>query len=61
VSGASCIQTPLDLVVGLNGVTLQRASVRVTRDGVTSALQVIFHFEPRSDLLDHFATVGVVD
>jgi hypothetical protein len=25
-----------------------------------SALQIIFGFEPRSDLLDHFATFGVV-
>lgn len=23
-------------------------------------LQIIFSFEPRSDLLDHFATIGVV-
>ena len=25
-----------------------------------SALQIIFSFKPRSDLLDHFATIGVV-
>jgi hypothetical protein len=25
-----------------------------------SALQVIFTFEPRSDLLHHFATIGIV-
>jgi hypothetical protein len=32
-----------------------------TREGTArSALQIIFSFEPRSDLLDHFATIGVV-
>jgi hypothetical protein len=31
------------------------------RDGHEQlALQIIFSFEPRSDLLDHFATFGVV-
>jgi hypothetical protein len=33
---------------------------RHERGPARSALQVIFPFEPRSDLLDHFATIGVV-
>ena len=33
----------------------------VTLGPVTSSLQIIFRSEPSSDLLDHFATIGIVD
>jgi hypothetical protein len=43
----------------LNG-SLLLAGVGGMRGPAKSSFQVIFPFEPRSDLLDHFATIGVV-
>ena len=33
----------------------------LTLGTVTLSLQIIFRSEPSSDLLDHFATIGIVD
>jgi len=51
------------MLVAFDGLTLSPCywPALATRDGTAgSALQIIFSFEPRSDLLDHFATIGVV-
>ena len=51
------------MLVGFDSLTLSPCywPALVTREGTaSSALQIIFSFEPRSDLLDHFATIGVV-
>ena len=45
------------------GITLPRRHHLDARGlgRVTSSLQIIFRSEPSSDLLDHFATIGIVD
>src|SRR5207237_1227831 len=44
------------------GCTVRFESVAAARkqQPTISALQIVLSFEPRSDLLDHFATFGVV-
>src|ERR1039458_4497938 len=58
VRGASCIGTSLDLDghchAGFGDGHIGSGSADL------SALQVIFPFESGSDLLDHFATIGIV-
>jgi hypothetical protein len=39
---------------------IRPSPVRACQCRPASALQVIFTFEPRSDLLHHFATIGIV-
>src|SRR3979409_2337767 len=60
VSGASCIAS-----ISRSGRDIERCHLATgqlcdMRGSVRSALQVIFAFEARSDLLDHFTTIGVV-
>src|SRR6266566_7909159 len=60
VSGASCIANTSRF-----GRQIERCHFATGRrwrheDTAKSALQVIFTFEPRSDLFDHFATISVV-
>ena len=45
------------------GITLHVATILmlVAFDDFTLSLQIIFRFEPSGDLLDHFATIGIVD
>src|SRR5258708_7118273 len=61
VSGASCIANTSRFGQGIE--RCHRANDRRwrhVRGTARSAFQIIFNFEPRSDLLDHFATIGVV-
>jgi hypothetical protein len=52
------------VVVALEGFTLSSDKIRCQRrryEGASaSALQIIFSFEARSDLLDHLAAIGIV-
>lgn len=53
-----CDQTDTFFKVSLFHAATSLMLVRSAR--VTSLLQIIFRSEPSSDLLDHFATIGIV-